>query len=531
MERNKYILSGVTMKKQSLALILILIFTIVATACNSKTAAPSDTSSPNATTPASTKPSELVIAANKEPVGFDPNKVPAESSLRIYSLIYDTLTTMDKDFNVKPSLADKWTFSEDGKTLTFNLHQGVKFHNGREFTSDDVKYTLERIMDPKEAALSKSSLSSINTIETPDKYTVVLKLKTADTAILANLANPFSSIVPKEITDLNKQSVGTGPFMMDKVDPGQLVTLKKNPNYFNKSVPKVDILTFRIMNDEAERMAAIRSGKIDLAIITNESAKLLENQKNVSISSFDSLQYLYVAMNVAKKPFDDVRVRQAISYAINRDDIVNSVWKGQAAVSGPMSPAQKAFALDVKEFPSYQHNLEKAKGLMKAAGYENGFETVIQTTSQYPEFVDTSQVVQQQLKEIGIKVEIKKMEEAAFVELWKSKKMDIMVGRNNSGTNPDRSMRFFFATNGSANVWNYSNPKYDDLVQKALETADENARKDIYNQAQKMLVEDSPNIFLNSPKIFYAVSSRVKDFVPTAAGEWISLLGTSVTNQ
>lgn len=518
---------------------IILVVSLFLSACSGgggsnssgPTATPAE-SGGNAPASGEAKDIELIIAMEQEPAGFDPNKVPAFSSVRLFGLTYSSLTRMDENFNVVGNLAEKWTFSEDGKTLTFNLRQGVKFHNGREMTSDDVKFTYERILDPDTGALSKSSFASVESIEAPDKYTVTFKFKTADTAFLANASSSNAAIVAKEVANLNKEIVGTGPFMIDKIEPGQAIYLKKNPDYYEKDLPKVDKIQFRVMKDEAERLAALRAGRIHLSQVTQDSAKLLESAKDIKIEGYQSLDYGYIGVNVAKKPFDDIRVRQAIALAIDRQEIVSSVWEGQAVATGPISPANKAFAIDVNELPSYKKDAEKAKQLLADAGYPDGFSTVIQTMASYPDMVGSAQVVQQQLKAIGITAEIQKMEDAAYIDLWKSKQMDMMVGRNGSGTNPDRSMRFFFHTDGSANVWNWSNPDYDKIVETALQTPDLEKRKELYTEAQKLVINEAPNVFLTSHKTFYAVNSAVvQDFVPTAAGESIALMKTSVVNK
>ncbi|MEX2103989.1 MAG: ABC transporter substrate-binding protein, partial [Bacilli bacterium] len=384
-------------------------------------------------------------------------------------------------------------------------------------TSEDVKYSFERILDPEVGSIAKSYFTSIDKIETPDKNTVVFKLKNPDSALLANTSSSFASIVPKEVADLNTEAVGTGPYILEKIESGQYVQLKKNKDYFQKDVALVDSIKFLIMKDEAARLAAIRAGKVDIASVSADSATLLENAKGVSVKNYQSMEYGYLGINVAKKPFDNPKVREAISYAVDRNEIVDTVWKGQAELTGPIAPAQKSWALDVKEFPSYERNIEKAKELLKEAGYPDGFSTVIQTASTYPDMIETAQVLQQQLKEIGINAEINQLEWAAYIEMWKSKDMDMLVGRNTSGTDPDRSMRFFFSSTGSANVWNYANTEYDDLVQKALEATDGVERKRIYDEAQKMIVEESPNLFLASPKNFYAVNERIEGFNPTSA--------------
>jgi peptide/nickel transport system substrate-binding protein len=471
--------------------------------------------------------SELIVAAEQEPVGFDPHKVPAASSVRVYALVYDSLTKLDEHLNITPNLAEKWEISPDGKTITFTLQKGVKFHNGREMTADDVKYSFERILNPDTGSIAKSYFSSVESIEVKDPTTVVFTLKHPDAAFLANTSSSFASIVPKEVADLNKEAVGTGPFKLEKSEPGQYVLLKKNPDYFRKGLPKVDAIKFQIMKDEAERLAAIRSGKVDISSVSADSAKLLEGKPGVQVKSYQSLEYSYLGINVKKKPFDDPRVRQAISYAVDRNQIVQTVWKGQAALTGPIAPALTNWALDPAAYPSYKQDNAKAKQLLAEAGYPNGFNTVIETASTYPDMVETAQVLQQQLKAIGINAEINQLEWGNYIKTWKSKDMTLLVGRNTSGVDSDRSMRFFFHTEGSANVWNYSNPKYDELVEKALQTVDQGERKKLYDEAQKLLVEDAPNLFLASPKNFYAVSDKV-EFTPTAAGESIALLNASV---
>ncbi|GED32524.1 ABC transporter substrate-binding protein [Brevibacillus centrosporus] len=508
-----------------------LSLSLMLTACSGGggTAAPADQAKPQEgqAQEQSAAKTELVVAAEQEPVGYDPHKVPAASSVRVYALLYDSLTKLDENMNIVPNLAEKWEIAPDGKTITMFLHKGVKFHNGKDMTADDVKFSFERIMNPDTGAIAKSYFASVEAIEVKDPTTVVFKLKTADAAFIANTASAYASIVPSGSTDLTKDAIGTGPFKLEKSEPGQYVLLKKNPDYFNKDLPKVETIKFQIMKDEAERLAAIRSGKIDISTISADSAKLLEGKPGVQVKNYQSLEYSYLGINVNKKPFDNPKVREAISYAVDRNQIVQTVWKGEAALTGPIAPAITNWALDTASYPTYKTDVEKAKQLLAEAGFPNGFETQIETAATYPDMVETAQVIQQQLKAIGINAKINQLEWGNYIEVWKSKDMNLMVGRNTSGVDADRSMRFFFASTGSANVWNYSNPAYDELVQKALGTVDQAERKKLYEQAQTMLVADAPNLFLASPKNYYAVRDNI-DFTPTAAGEVYSLVKTSI---
>lgn len=527
---NKRHVGGTIVRKRVLAG-FFLSLSLMLTACSGGggTAAPADQAKPQEgqAQEQSAAKTELVVAAEQEPVGYDPHKVPAASSVRVYALLYDSLTKLDENMNIVPNLAEKWEIAPDGKTITMFLHKGVKFHNGKDMTADDVKFSFERIMNPDTGAIAKSYFASVEAIEVKDPTTVVFKLKTADAAFIANTASAYASIVPSGSTDLTKDAIGTGPFKLEKSEPGQYVLLKKNPDYFNKDLPKVETIKFQIMKDEAERLAAIRSGKIDISTISADSAKLLEGKPGVQVKNYQSLEYSYLGINVNKKPFDNPKVREAISYAVDRNQIVQTVWKGEAALTGPIAPAITNWALDTASYPTYKTDAEKAKQLLAEAGFPNGFETQIETAATYPDMVETAQVIQQQLKAIGINAKINQLEWGNYIEVWKSKDMNLMVGRNTSGVDADRSMRFFFASTGSANVWNYSNPAYDELVQKALGTVDQAERKKLYEQAQTMLVADAPNLFLASPKNYYAVRDNI-DFTPTAAGEVYSLVKTSI---
>lgn len=527
---NKRHVGGTIVRKRVLAG-FFLSLSLMLTACSGGggTAAPADQAKPQEgqAQEQSAAKTELVVAAEQEPVGYDPHKVPAASSVRVYALLYDSLTKLDENMNIVPNLAEKWEIAPDGKTITMFLHKGVKFHNGKDMTADDVKFSFERIMNPDTGAIAKSYFASVEAIEVKDPTTVVFKLKTADAAFIANTASAYASIVPSGSTDLTKAAIGTGPFKLEKSEPGQYVLLKKNPDYFNKDLPKVETIKFQIMKDEAERLAAIRSGKIDISTISADSAKLLEGKPGVQVKNYQSLEYSYLGINVNKKPFDNPKVREAISYAVDRNQIVQTVWKGEAALTGPIAPAITNWALDTASYPTYKTDVEKAKQLLAEAGFPNGFETQIETAATYPDMVETAQVIQQQLKAIGINAKINQLEWGNYIEVWKSKDMNLMVGRNTSGVDADRSMRFFFASTGSANVWNYSNPAYDELVEKALGTVDQAERKKLYEQAQTMLVADAPNLFLASPKNYYAVRDNI-DFTPTAAGEVYSLVKTSI---
>lgn len=468
----------------------------------------------------------LFIAKDQEAVGFDPHKVPALSSLQIYRHLYNRLVDMDEGGHIVPELAYSWTITDD-TIYTFQLREGVKFHNGREMTSHDVKYSFSRILDPATASIAQSYFNMIKEIHTPDDYTVVFQLENPFADFLINLSNVWAAIVPHEVVsqhgDLNQVTCGTGPFMLKEWIPDNYTLLVKNPYYFEEGLPKVDAMKFLIMKDESARIAALRSGTVHISSITSDAAIILANQRNLSIISYPSLDYTYLGFNTTKEPFNNPLVRLAFSYAIDRELLADIVYGGEAAVTGPLSPSQKAWAVDVDLFPSYSVDRDRAKELLKEAGYGEGLSFTIKTASTYPYMIDTAISIQNQLSLIGVISNIELVEWGAYVNAWRTKDHETLVGLNGSGVTPDRALHFFFHTNGTANVWGFSSSKFDALVEKARVTPNEGERYEIYGKAQKILVNEySPNLFLNSPYRFYAVNNDVIDFNPSSlAGESI----------
>jgi len=188
--------------------------------------------------------------------------------------------------------------------------------------------------------------------------------------------------------------------------------------------------------------------------------------------------------------------------------------KGEGVISGRIAPSKGDWSIDVVSHELYQHDVEKAKQLLADAGYPDGFDITITTASSYADMVDTAQLLQQQWKQIGINAEIQQVEWGEYIDIWSNTSADILVGRNGSGTDPDRAMNYFFHTDGSANVWKFSSPEYDALVEEAKAMIDIDTRKEMYGDAQNLLLELSPNLFLVSPKNYVAVRDNVTDYEP-----------------
>lgn len=464
----------------------------------------------------------LVVAKDQAAVGFDPHLVPAASSIQVYQHIYNGLVDTDGEGNIIPELAESWEMVDD-TTYQFNLRENVKFHNGRSMTSEDVKYSFERILDPDTSSIAQSYFTMVEEIETPDDYTVVFKLDSPFAGFLENIAHVWAAVVPKEVVeengDLRQAASGTGPFKLEEWVPDEQSVLVKNEDYFEEGLPKVDKIQFLVMKDESARIAALRSGQAHLSSISSDAAEILEAQSNLEIINYPSLNYTYAGFNTNEEPFNDPKVRLALSYAIDREEIADIVYSGQATVTGPVPPPQKVWALDLEEYPSYGGNqIEKAKELLKEAGYEEDeLSFTIKTSSTYAYMVDTALAIQSQLSNAGISTNIELVEWGTYIDAWSNTDHQLLVGLNGSGVTPDRALHFFFHTEGTANVWGFSNQEFDELVEKARVTLDQEERYNLYAEAQKLIVnEEAPNLFLNAPYQFYAVNNQVQGFNPTA---------------
>lgn len=460
----------------------------------------------------------LKVAADQDPSGLDPHTSTASSSHRIMGKIYEGLITLDENMEFAPRLAAEWDIVDE-TTYVFQLRDDVVFHNGREMTADDVKYSFERILDPETGAIGSSNLSLIEEINVLGDYEVEIKLSQPFAPFLSYLASGANyAIVPKEVVeehgDLNQNPVGTGPFVFSEMVPDTHVILTKNEDYYLDGQPYLDELHYLTMVDESSRIAAIRTGEVDLTTVTPDSVSLLEGNDELNIISYDDLEYYYLGFNATHEALSDKRVRQAISLAVDREEIIDLVMAGEAKLSGPIPESLGNWSIDVSNHELYQPDIDRAQELLEEAGFGSGFEMQMGVPSTEAALVSAAQLIQQHLELIGIDAEIVQLEWGEYIDAWNSNTYDSLVGKNGPGRDPDRSLNFFFSTTGSANVWEYSNPEFDEIVAEGLVEVDEEKRHEIYTRAQELIIEESPNLFLLMPKSYIVVRGNVDGYNP-----------------
>ena len=500
------------------------------------TPAPAETGAAEATGEPAAVEQVLKYGTDTWPAGFDPHTISAIAATRVFNQVYETLIDFNPDMTFKGVLAESWE-NPDDVTYVFHLRQGVKFHNGREMTADDVVYSFQRVLgqtdygDIGALGSSASYYGGIASIEATDDYTVTMTLSEPNAAFMANLTSSYGAIVCKEVVEANDGSLsaidtmcGTGPFMYKDSVVDNYITLVKNPDYWEEGAPKLDGITYYLLADESARLAALRTGDINLCSLSALNLSEVEGDESIKVLSYQSNNYTYLGFNLSSEALQDVRVRQAMSMAVDRDAIIDYVYNGEATVSTFVAPAMGHWVWDAPaESPLYTQDIDAAKALMEEAGYSDSNRLTIKMAAGLLDSIrDTAVILQQQLKEIYIDVEITNLESGEYVDVWGKMNTpeagyDAMCGQNGSGTDPNRAVSFFFSTTGGANVWGYSNAQVDELCAQGVATTDEAEREAAYIEAQKIVIDESPNLFFASPMEYFFVGAGVEGFEPFAA--------------
>ncbi len=476
----------------------------------------------------------LTIGVDQEAIGLDPNIVTAFSSHRRVDLLYNKLVRVDDKLSIVPDLALSWE-NPDNLTYVFKLRKGVKFHNGREMVAADVVYSLNRVLDPKTASPGRSYLATATAIEALDAYTVKIVLSGPLPSLLEGLASNNLAIVPQEVVEkegnLQKVAVGTGPFMLQEWLPDNSMTLVKNPNYFEKGNPSLDKVIFRVIPEQASLYAGVKSGELDMATIS-QGAIILQALKDntITVMRKPSINLRTFGFNNTRKPFDDVRVRQALALALDRTEIIKAAEFNMGQASGPLPVAVKLWAKDPASLPFARPDLAKAKKLLADAGLPNGFTFSIVTASSYEGGLDVAQVIQNQLAKIGVKVELDVVEWGVYIDRWVKRDFDAMVEIRGGSSDPDRFLYRTLHSTGGVNNFLFKDSDVDKLLDQGRSLTKVADRKPVYDKLQVMLTEKAPVIFLYSPMENQIMSKKVTGFKQVGNGSIYYLAETKISN-
>lgn len=468
----------------------------------------------------------LVMIIESSPTNLDPRIGIDAQSERIDNLIFDDLLSRGDDLNVAPGLAERWEVP-DPLTYVFHLHHGARFHDGRPLSSRDVKWTFDSLLQGKIRSTKAAVYKFVDHIEASDDDTVVFHMKEADATLLWNLSDGAMGIVPFGSGDeMTQHPIGSGPFKFLSAETDREVVLERNDNYWGEKA-RLSRVRFAVVPDETTEALELRKGSGDVAInvLTPDTVYTLERDPNLAVETGPGTRLAYLGFNLRDPILKDVRVRQAIAYALDRRPMIEYLWRGEAQPARSILPTQ-SWAYD-GNVPDYQHNPEKAKQLLDAAGYPpvNGirFHLMVKSSTDANTRLMFA-VIQQQLKEVGIAIDIRSFEFATFFSDVQHGAFQ-MYGLRWIGGNEDPDIFEYafhsskFPPNG-ANRNYYSNPRIDELIDQARREVDPKVRKPQYDEVQRLLVQDLPYINLWYLDNVLVHTRRVKNLKLNPAGNF-----------
>jgi peptide/nickel transport system substrate-binding protein len=441
--------------------------------------------------PASAPAQSLVLQVPAEPPGLDLTATPASATAAVVLYnVQEGLVKVDRHGKIVPSLAERW-HTTDSRNYTFFLKRGVRFHNGRELRAADVKFVLDRAMNPETRHPAAANYAVIADIIVKDEHTITVTLKTTTANFLLTLARQGSVIYPREAVDtLKSEPIGTGPFRVGEWVRGDRIVLVKNPDYHVKGLPGLDRVTYRFIPDPNATLAALKAGDIDASMfgLGPEHVPALQQDARFQVIVGETTNDVIMSMNNSRKPFGDVRVRRAVTHGINKPEVVKGAMFGLGRVIGTNVDPLNPYFVDLAGAMPYDP--ARARKLLAEAGYPNGFAAVLKVAPQYYYTVRTAEVLADQLQKIGVKLKIEQIEWGQWLaRVWKEADYDLTII-------------------GHAEAWdiaNYANPQYyfrydsaefQKLFKESETTVDDKARRELYVRMQKKLVEDAPVVWL-----------------------------------
>ncbi|MBQ8851705.1 MAG: ABC transporter substrate-binding protein, partial [Oscillibacter sp.] len=471
--------------------------------------------SQSATAPTQSTQESANKAANAVTVGIaqdldnslDPHKAVAAGTKEVMFNVFEGLVKPTSNGDLIPAVAESYTVSEDHLTYTFTIREGVRFHNGDTVTAEDVVYSLQRVAAPTETGVVQvEALSIMADVTAVDEKTVAITLTEPSNEFISYLT---VAILPADYAEQDTKPIGTGPFKFASRSAQENIVLEKFEGYWGQGA-YLDQVTFRFIENAEGLLMGLQSGAIDICahLTTTQTAQLSEADFNIEQGYMNLVQAMY--LNNAAEPFDDVRVRQALCYAVDRQQVLDLAFDGYGALIGSsMYPAfGKYFDAELTNY--YTYNTEKAKQLLTEAGYPGGFDMTITVPSNYQPHMDTAQVIVEQLKAVGVNATILPVE-------WETWVSDVYVGRNfqatlvgvDASTMTARALLERFTSTYSKNFINYNNAEYDALFAQAQACYDDAEQTQLYKAMLANLTENAANVYIQDLADLVAVRKGI----------------------
>ena len=465
----------------------------------------------------------LKVALGSTLSRLDPALTSSGDEYVYVHLVFNGLTRIDRDMTIKPDLAESWSASADRRTWTFRLRSGVTFQNGHRLDADDVVASMTRIVDPRTGSRVRSDLDMVTRVETLDPRTVRFTLSIPVAGFADILADRQFAIVPRDrLAALATAPVGTGPFVMRKWVAGNRMELARNPAYFEKGLPRLDGVELRIIPELAARQAALESGSIDILWnLPAGSAAQYGASTAVRVDSVPTPGWDGVILNNAIKPFNDVRVRQALAASIDKDALVELVLAGQGAPTHSPIPPGHPYYDSKLGYPA--PDIARARRLLAEAGYPNGIDLTMQVPQEREQRVRLGLAVRDMVRAAGFRLTVERVKLASYTARV-SGRQPIYVDGYFARPGIDSAVYPFFHSAGSWNshLWHYDNARVDELLELARRTADEASRADLFREYQAIMEQTVPGIIAYAAPHMNGVRRTVQNFRSTPMA-WLDL--------
>ncbi|MBJ3778250.1 ABC transporter substrate-binding protein [Acuticoccus mangrovi] len=473
-----------------------------------------------------------------EPPGLDPFHQAADARIRLSLLMYQGLFYEGVGGEAIPLLAESYEVSDDGLTYTIKLREGVTFHTGQPMSAEDVAYSYNYIRDPANGSPGAGDFSMIESVEAIDPTTVKFMLSVPNASLPMTLGNKYGAVVPAGYFDtegaqnrMNVESVGTGPFKLVEFNPNSNLLLEKNPDYWEEGAPYLDEINFTFLPNSASMLVALRNGRIDLVKLERpQDVQQVATVPGLEVERWASLNQKPIDLGAETKPLDDVRVRQAIALAVDKEEIKNaSVGEYGEVIAAMPAGMADGWGVPAEDLPNMSRDLEKAKALLEEAGYGDGFDLTLTTINGYDWMDPAAVTLKQQLAEIGINLNIQRVDIGVWIDNFRSKHMGFTF--NDWASQPDPNLLFyrhFHKQPEGADFRNWNNDEASALLDAGRAESDPAKRKAIYAEFQKVLAESVPTIMLFSADHVTVRNEKVKNFSQHPTGWYFGLVRTYV---
>jgi len=452
---------------------------------------------------------DVVVAITADPPGWDPTVSTSQEIARVvYHNVFEGLVRFDRNGEIVPALAESWTLSEDALALTFQVRRGVRFHDGRRLTLSDIVAKFERALDPDSGHTNAGYYETIDAVVADDDaFTVTFALSRPTRSLLYDLARPDSIIYPAGTADSQRrQPVGTGPFRFAEYREGSEVRLERFEDYYLGGVPYLDAVRFRIIGDPNTRYAALRAGDVDLIGTSLPPEQYLQARQDPSLVATEgtATTEITLALNHARAPFDDPRVRQAITHAIDKDAIVDGAMFGLGTVIGTHMSPSEPYYLDLTG--TYPYDPERARQLLAEAGYPDGFEVSFELPEPYALERRSGEVIAQQLADVGIEVELSVVEWGTWIQrIFLGADYDMTI----IGHSEPRDIDIYADPDY---YFQYDNPAVAALVAEAESAPSRETEIAAYREIARIIADDAAAVWVFSPPYLVAARTDVHGF-------------------